>query len=314
MIKKIISFVILLIMVFSFSACSKATPPPAGYFYDLSEAYEKGWITKDDLKSMAYYKKEIMPAVYYDNMDSAFGGDASCFEDFVPVDKTPEKLSAETEEKIKQAYVSNVLTFSEYPDAGTTDVSIYGYYGTYNGYTAVMINDNYHSYNGRLSKNYIAIQSFVPFIHFKINNSDIDEPCIFIWHDGQPEKIYSLAESYEQELLDEEDLTNISYYQREKCIENWSNNIADTPTASNLLSDETKMKIKQTRYDLTKEESPNANITLEGMPVGACLGTYNGYVVLSGGGWFEATETVIGDVLFMFTNIGFLQVWKENKE
>lgn len=86
----------------------------------LEEAYAEGLISKDDLRSIAYYYN---------------GEDAES--DFVPPPKTPETLNENTISKIKQAYYDKVS--DGHSTATVDDVNIGGYYGAYNGCVIVII-------------------------------------------------------------------------------------------------------------------------------------------------------------------------------
>ena len=87
----------------------------------LEEAHETGLISKDDLKSIAYY----------------YNGE-NAETDFTPIPKNPQTLSENTISKIKRAYYDKVSNGKS--EATVDDVYIGGYYGTYNGCVIVEIN------------------------------------------------------------------------------------------------------------------------------------------------------------------------------
>ena len=67
-----------------------------GKFYTVTEAYEKGYLTREQVMSIAYYhnggrshNEEIMS------------------EDYQPLLKTPEKLSKVTEASLRQTYIDH---------------------------------------------------------------------------------------------------------------------------------------------------------------------------------------------------------------
>lgn len=115
------------------------TPTVLAEFYSLQDAYENQLISLEDLKNIAYrynggtrYNEEIMA-------------------DFTPAEKVA--LSEETQSAIKWTRVRALRgrkrpdgTYLQ-PDATVEHVRIYGYYGTYNGNVAVMIEDDYSSYD-----------------------------------------------------------------------------------------------------------------------------------------------------------------------
>jgi len=128
--KKIISFGVFLIMAVSlFFGCG---PENKGHFYSLKEAYDKGLLTQDELKSLAYY--------YNDGSDD---------EDFVPKLKVPEILSNDTEKRIKETYLSDKVK-KDYPNATISGIRIIEYYGVYNDCIAVFVVDEYRVIDVRI--------------------------------------------------------------------------------------------------------------------------------------------------------------------
>ena len=125
LISKIICLGVVLVMALGiFCACDKDDnfrnpkngEPTSGEFYSLQTAYDNGWISKGDLRNIAYY----------------YAGDAQK-KGFKPTPITPESLSAETELAIKESF----LQFW-----GKEDISlivIRDYYGEYNGFIAMII-------------------------------------------------------------------------------------------------------------------------------------------------------------------------------
>ena len=94
-----------------------------GEFYTLREAYVNGWLSVEELQSIAYY--------YQGNED----------ESFVPIALNPEKLSAEAEESIKKTHLQEIK--QDYPFANIKGVYIEEYFGTYGDCIAVYVRDDY---------------------------------------------------------------------------------------------------------------------------------------------------------------------------
>ncbi|MCH5148830.1 MAG: hypothetical protein J1G05_05675 [Clostridiales bacterium] len=120
----LVTTVLSCIILFAFVACKENEDEEErvqSTVCSLEEAYESGFISKDDLRSIAYY---------YNSEEAAT--------DFVPIPKNPESLSEETVRKIKKAYYFKVG--GEKTEAVVDDVSIGGYYGTYSGCVVVVIN------------------------------------------------------------------------------------------------------------------------------------------------------------------------------
>ena len=116
----------------------------AGTFYTVTEAYNRGYLTRDEIESIAYYHLEQY---------SFLKGETE--EDYSPLPKIPEELSEVRQAAIKQAhtdyhYKNGDLDRIEKFLGEKLTVSILGYYGTYNGCIAVMTTDNFTGYTGAL--------------------------------------------------------------------------------------------------------------------------------------------------------------------
>ncbi len=160
MIKKVFFvFVLIILCVCIFSSCALFVS--RGEFISLQKAYDTGIITKEDLKSIAYYQNGDNRGI--DN------------ENFVPNKKTPETLSAETEKAIKETRAYNLrknsLSGISTKMAKADDVEIFKYYGTYNNYVAVMLFDAFTDYDQALWE--IEIDGVV--FYYKNGNR------IFLW-------------------------------------------------------------------------------------------------------------------------------------
>ena len=120
-------------------------PKTYGTFYTLQEAYDNGYLTREDLMSIAYYhhngreyNEETMP------------------EDYAPIPKDPEELSESTSLRIRSTAAADWN--AEYPDDDATaeDFWIDYYYGTYGNCVAVMMTDNFTGYNQVLHASGVA--------------------------------------------------------------------------------------------------------------------------------------------------------------
>ncbi|MDE6868767.1 MAG: hypothetical protein K2J83_06485 [Clostridia bacterium] len=115
-----------------------------GGFYSLQQAYDAGWITKEDLKSIAYYhnggiegNEEVMGA------------------DFDPQPKMPEAIDKMTELSIKQTYCNNLR---EESNAKPSGVTIERYYGSYNGCYAVVLDSIYIDHYANVVDEWRAVE------------------------------------------------------------------------------------------------------------------------------------------------------------
>ena len=89
-----------------------------GVFYTMEEAYEAGYLTREDLTNIAYYHNEWVPY--------------------------PETLDNSIAEAIKKTQAEDLR--KNVPEAKAEDIQIIKYYGEYNGNYAVMIDHPYGEY------------------------------------------------------------------------------------------------------------------------------------------------------------------------
>ena len=97
-----------------------------GRFYTLQEACDQGFITENDLKSIAYY-----------NNGGRKNNEDKIAEDFAPQPLNPETIPADIQKNIKSDYIY----YNEKLDNKTKDseVKIDDYYGEYNNcYVAIL--------------------------------------------------------------------------------------------------------------------------------------------------------------------------------
>lgn len=88
--------------------------PEAGEFYTIDEAYENGWLSKGELRSIAYY------------LNSESQG-----KNFEPIPKNPEALSEELDLAIREDIARTYRDNGSYPEAIADDISISKYFGKY---------------------------------------------------------------------------------------------------------------------------------------------------------------------------------------
>ena len=109
----------------------KPEQPRTAGFYFLEEAYNNGWISRTDLKNIAYY--------YHKN---------TRYEDkyFVPIPKDPEVLDEETENRLTLAYRDALLLWGVeevYVNGNPDGIHVKRYYGTYSGCITVSVTVDY---------------------------------------------------------------------------------------------------------------------------------------------------------------------------
>lgn len=103
-----------------------------GTIYSLEYAYEQGFLSAEDIKSIGYYHHD--GRLYVE-------GEGFKETDYQPIAKTPNEIDLKTQEKIKQTCVDYIYS-AGVPFAKKENVVIGNYYGIYNGYVAMMIRFN----------------------------------------------------------------------------------------------------------------------------------------------------------------------------
>ena len=107
----------------------------AGESYPIETAYKNGWLTRDDIMHISYFKYGVVIGGTRDDWDSDHEIE------FVPTKKTPE-LSERTKRAIKVAEANRVRNNGAYPDATPDNVYIDDYLGVYNGYAVMRMEYN----------------------------------------------------------------------------------------------------------------------------------------------------------------------------
>ena len=255
----------------------------SGYIYDISYAYEMGMITYEQAKSI----------IYYHNVGT--GADAEMlYGSYQPLPKTVQQLTKKKEKVIKQAYINTILRL--YADAKPTDVSVDEYYGTYDGYIAVLMSD---TFNGTQHNQWVE-----RFEDFRISHDNGSN--ILIWRkNDEPVEVkgtfYDLEDAYENGWLDEEDLKSIAceYY-------NWYFNYEENPysgmyTSTEELTDKMETELKQAYL---KQVVGLSNGDRSRVKIYHYYGTYNGNVVVDISSNYvfidpaPPVDTSIGGVIF----------------
>lgn len=110
----------------------------SGVIYTLEYAYSKGMIDKAQLESIAYYHNV--------NNDANYSKP-----NYVPIPKNPEVLDEQTQNIIKRSYLDNAL---DKPEGDIERVTIFNYFGCYNGHYVIRIIDDYNIYEPLFNGNY----------------------------------------------------------------------------------------------------------------------------------------------------------------
>ena len=115
------------------AGCTPEQQYAVGNFYSLEEAYENGWLTRDDILSIAYYYNQ-----------GAEGNETLMGESYAPEPMVPEMLDEERVNQIKRTYLNEVIAM---PEGTFEHVIIRAYYGTYHENIVIHITDDYHGYD-----------------------------------------------------------------------------------------------------------------------------------------------------------------------
>ena len=275
--KKIfVALLLATLTLFSFAGCasgvSEEATEPDGKLYTIINAVESGWIDEYDLKSIAcgYYEWRNIE-------DNPYSG---------LYEEPAERLSGETENKIKGAYFDQ-----------SEEVKILKYYGTYDGNIVVTLGYENANFDG--GENTDVTFGGVVF-------PDMDLYPIRVYH--YPEKvdpsikvtgrIRNLKTAYEKGWLSENDLKSIACYvnERDVSVENPYSGMYEAPTEK--LSNEMKTELK-TAYLRQVDEVDYEE--LDGIIIHRYIGIYQGNTVISISGVsckFPSGGTEIGGVTF----------------
>jgi hypothetical protein len=211
-IKSIVIILIIIIAVCSLSACNdlnEDSPSPSvndqneifpyGDFFTLQEAYDLGYLTVQDLESIAYYCNGGLR--WYETDDILDPWKSEPITDYEPIAKNPEILGAETENKIKQTWIYYLNDNLTIPSDVTID-----YYGTHNNCVAIWLTATHYGYTQAIW------YSTVAGVTFCYNNGN----SIKIWVEHVSySNFYTLQEAYDLGYLTHEDLESIAYYRNE---------------------------------------------------------------------------------------------------
>lgn len=115
------------------AGCTPEQQYAVGSFYSLEEAYENGWLTRDDILSIAYYYNQ-----------GTEGNEELMGESYAPEPMVPETLDEERVNQIKRTYLNEVIAM---PEGTFEHVIIRAYYGTYHENIVIHITDDYHGYD-----------------------------------------------------------------------------------------------------------------------------------------------------------------------
>ena len=139
-------------------------PKTYGTFYTLQEAYDNGYLTREDLLNIAYHN-----------------GDRECNESALQnFEPTPiGELSEEISLKIRKSMAERYRDNGTFPEATAENIFIKNYLGCYNGYYAVRFTDNLFLNPEWVTdpEDYVQEVSGIKFCYYKTS-------MIFLWKEN----------------------------------------------------------------------------------------------------------------------------------
>ncbi|MDE5860367.1 MAG: hypothetical protein K2H23_08325 [Oscillospiraceae bacterium] len=209
-----------------------------GTFTEIGEAYENGWLTNKDMKTIEYYNHNE--------------------------DKTPERISwvygplgsiqASRERKIRGDYAKQQSEKLGW-DMDYTDVSVIEYYGTCKNGELVVMNVNEMEHTSDMK--YLNVAGY----EFALSSGQFD---IHLYKDGE---FVELSEAYKKGYLNDEDIDMAAYYNRYSGI--YTSFAGNYPELGRLSAE----KERQIKADYIKF---NEHAIDEWVSIEHYYGTYNG--------------------------------------
>ena len=133
-----VAIIMILGLVVGLAGCGKKDKPETEGFYELTEAYKNTWLSRDDLKNIAYHLRGKVT----DKNDKTI--------EHNPAPKNPESLSTDVENKIKEAYfnvfIEPKVSTHSHPEEFDAKRIVAQYCGKYNGFIAVKMRQGYWDY------------------------------------------------------------------------------------------------------------------------------------------------------------------------
>lgn len=261
-----------------------------GRFYTLQEAYDQGFITENDLKSIAYY-----------NNGGRENNEDKIEEDFVSQPLNPKTIPADIQKNIKSDYIyyNDKLENTE----KDSSVRINNYYGSYNdtyvltlrgpfGYAAVIKDFSVSGY-----KFYYTQEEFM------------------VWRKQPMGKLYTLQGAFDRGFITENDLKSIAYYNnggRENNEDKIAEDFTPQPLNPETIPADIQRYVKSD-YVYYNEKLENTE-DISKVKINRYYGNYNGAYVLTLCGPFGYAAVIndfsVGGYNFYYTQEEFM-VWRK---
>ncbi len=141
--------VILLVGAAALVGCGGTEPEEKGVLLSLGGAYESGWLTQEEVLSIAYYHN-----------GGRKGNEEIMTENYAPMPKTPAELDAETEMGIKRTAAQEYNKAGFVTHAVPDGFYISAYYGTYDDCVAMVVMSSYLQYEDAIRTETVANVKF----------------------------------------------------------------------------------------------------------------------------------------------------------
>ena len=299
--KKLLSILLSLISViciaFAFVGCGETIDEEEvekGFFCTVEDAYSMGYLTHEQVMSIAYHhnggielNEEIMD------------------ENYKPLPITPKKLSKKTEISIRLTPFGDAYSEPEYSEL--SGIRIDKYYGTFNGYIAVMVSNDHIGVEQR--------EWTERFADIRIHYSDGNRIRIWRKADEPVEvrgELYTMEQAYENGWLTEDDLKSIACSYYDGTYLSNENPYSGMYTSTEELTEEMETEIKQA---FLNQVVNFAEGNRDRVDIKRYYGTYNGNVVVTIASNYICfdhniePEAEVGGVIFKDYWAGYFKVY-----
>lgn len=156
-----------------------------GAFYSLQGAYDNGFLSYDELLSIAYYYHS-----QFRNPDFGMSFNADLMGDnYQPIPKTPENLSTFLNLAIRQTMVNDLNKRFDTDTFVLDNIAVYGYCGTYNGCVVIRLaysDGPYYAGSTVINEHTVAnVKFFYPnYTNFYYLTDYIFDNTIMIWKEN----------------------------------------------------------------------------------------------------------------------------------
>ncbi len=311
--KKLIAFILSVVSVvitaFALVGCTNNETLEDGEFYTVTEAFEKGYLTREQVMSIAYY---------YNN--GRKGNENVMSKNYTPLPMVPERLSKTTDQAMKDSFYSSEY-WEQYKINHTKEEIWFNYFGTYGNTVASIVNvgNNLIEYNNWEEKieditlYYWNNQRILIWIKISNLKNEIGE-----------NGFYTVAEAYWLGYITREDLMSIAYYHncgRSGNEEVMGEDYKPLPKTPEKLSVETEVAVKQSYFDghlIDKDLDYLEKLLGKKLEINVNEydGTYNGCVAVmmsdNYSGFLTIVQTIeIDGIKFYYGNSNEIKIWKK---